>query len=273
MQRSILAAVMAVALAPAVATAGPKFAELEGAVPADVMDAAAINTALVAALGGDKTAIKAVQTECGLKGANVNGVLGPNTQRCLTNHAEVMARARKHAADDRAAIEADLAKCSASGGDCAKARDAALAAAAAAAKERDALAAKAAASGDEDGPPGPVDMTLFAGQNCPPGFQGRWLKNGQFTCDKPRWGVSLERPTADPSGSAYGGVLKVAAPAGREGLGQFPAHPPLPAPPGTCDGAGGKLLCYVLPIAAAGLATLFIVDAASDDFNLVTVER
>lgn len=272
MQRSILAAVMAVALAPAVATAGPKFAELERTVAPDVMDAAAINTALVAALDAQgKDAVKAVQAECGVK--QTGTYAGPLTQRCLTNHAETMARARKHAADDRAAIEADLAKCSASGGDCARARDEALAAAAAAAKERDALAARAAASGDEDGPPGPVDMTLFAGQNCPPGFQGRWLKNGQFTCDKPRWGVSLERPTADPSGSAYGGVLKVAAPAGREGLGQFPAHPPLPAPRGTCDGAGGALLCYVLPIAAATIGGLLIADAASDDFNLVNVRR
>ncbi|MDP3775085.1 MAG: hypothetical protein Q8Q85_12545, partial [Gemmatimonadales bacterium] len=273
MQKSTLAAVMAVALSvPAVAIAGPKFEELERAVAPNVMDAGAIEAALVAALGTDLAAIAAVQAECGIK-PQKKVVLGENTRSCITRHAETMARARKHAADDRAAIEAQLGTCTAGAGDCATARDAALAAAQAAAAERDALKLRLSTSGDEDGPPGPVDMTAFAERNCPPGFQGAWTASGQFTCNKPRWGVQLERPSADPSGAAYAGVLKVTAPAGREGLGQFPAAPPLPEPKGTCDGAGGKLLCYVLPIAAGTLAVLFIADAASDDFNLVTVER
>ncbi|MBI4434451.1 hypothetical protein HY635_01355 [Candidatus Uhrbacteria bacterium] len=268
---------------PSIALAGPKFEELERAVAADVMDADAINAALLKALGTDRAAVRAVQTEC-FGTANpklISGVLGGSTQSCIRDHADAMARARKHAADDRAAIDKELGTCKVGATDCATARDAAAAAAAAAAverdrlkAERDALAARVAAGGsDEDSPPGPLDMSAYVASHCPPGFQGRWLKNGQFSCTEPRWTVAQGRPTADPSGTSFTGGLTVTAPPGREGLGQFPVPPPPPEPRATCDGAGGKLLCYVLPVAAAVVGGLLIADAASEDFNLVNVRR
>ncbi|MDO8621965.1 MAG: hypothetical protein Q7R80_01930 [bacterium] len=267
-----MAAVMAVALSvPAIAIAGPKFEELERAVPAGLTDAAAINAALIEALGADVAAIAAVQAECGIKPLK-KVYLGDNTKACITRHAETMARARKHAADDRAAIEAELGTCKAGSGDCVTARDAATAAAAAAVAERDALKLRLA-SGDAAATPGPVDLTAWVNRNCPPGFQGQWLSGGELECRPARVKPVLGRAVANASGTAAVASLTLEPPAGREGLAPILFPPPLPEPPGTCDGAGGALLCYVLPIAAGTLAVLFIADAASDDFNLVTVER
>lgn len=281
-----MAAVFTAALsAPAVAIAGPKFEELERAVPAELKDAAAIYDALLKALGTDGEAVKALQRECFgtrnptlIKGAVVKG---GSTEACIKDHAEAMARARAHAAADRAAIEAQLGTCTAGAGDCVKARDAAAAAAAAAAAERDALKARLASGGDlyGDSDLAPfADASAFGRQNCPPGFQARWVasddgKSGTLTCSEPVWKFTAGLGALDPSGTAMTTPVDVGFPKGRYAPAPILVPPPPPEPKGTCDGTGGKLLCYVLPAAAVVIGGLLIVDAASDDFNLVTVRR
>lgn len=288
-----MAAVFTAALsAPAVAIAGPKFEELERAVPAELKDAAAIYDALLKALGTDVEAVKALQRECFgnknptlIKGALVKG---GSTDACIRDHADAMARARAHAAEDRAAIEADLGKCTAGAGDCVKARDAAAAAAAAAAAERDKLKAERDALdlrlrsggdlyGDSDLAPF-ADASAFGRQNCPPGFQARWVatddgKSGTLTCSEPVWKFTAGLGALDPSGTAMTTPVDVGFPKGRYAPAPILVPPPPPEPKGTCDGAGGKLLCYVLPAAAAVVAGLIVADVASDDFDLITVER
>lgn len=288
-----MAAVFTAALsAPAVAIAGPKFEELERAVPAELKDADAIADALVKALGTDREAVRALQRECfGIKNPTLlSGALvrGGSTEACIKDHAEAMARARAHAAADRAAIEASLGTCTKGAGDCATARDAAAAAATAAAAERDKLKAERDALdlrlrsggelyGDSDLAPF-ADASAFGRQNCPPGFQARWVasddgKSGTLTCSEPVWRFTAGLGALDPSGTAMTTPVEVGFPKGRYAPAPILVPPPPPEPKGTCDGAGGKLLCYVLPVTAAVIGGLLIADAASEDFNLISVRR
>ncbi len=274
-----MAAVMMAALSvPAIAIAGPKFEELERAVAADVKDADAINAALLKALGTDRAAVRALQTECfGSANARlISGVLGGATQACIRDHADAMARARAHAAEDRKAIEASLATCTAGSGDCVKARDAAAASAAAAVAERDALRARLASGGDlyGDSDVRPIAKAqAYANAHCAPGSQPRWINDSTFVCTDPVFRVVRGECALDVSGGEMTCESSVEPPKGREGVVPFRAPPPLPEPKGTCDGAGGKLLCYVLPVTAAVIGGLLIADAASEDFNLVSVRR
>lgn len=286
-----MAAVFTAALsAPAVAIAGPKFEELERAVPAELKDAAAIYDALLKALGTDREAVRAVQRECFGDAATrlITGVNGPSTQACIKDHAEVMARARAHAAADRAAIEAQLGTCTVGAGDCVTARDAATAAATAATAERDKLKAERDALdlrlrsggdlyGDSDLAPF-ADASAFGRANCPSGFQARWVatddgKSGTLTCSEPVWKFTAGLGALDPSGTALTTLVELGFPKGRYAPAPIPIPQPLPEPKGTCDGAGGVLLCYVLPISAAVVGGLLVADAASEDFNLVNVRR
>lgn len=281
-----MAAVFTAALsAPAVAIAGPKFEELERAVPAELKDAGAITDALVKALGTDREAVRALQRECfGTKNPTLlSGALvrGGSTEACIKDHAEAMARARAHAAADRAAIEASLGTCTAGAGDCVKARDAAAAERDKLKAERDALDLRLRSGGDlyGDSDLAPfADASAFGRQNCPPGFQARWVatddgKSGTLTCSEPVWKFKAGLGALDPSGTAMTTPVELGFPKGRYAPAPILVPPPPPEPKGTCDGAGGVLLCYVLPIAAGTVAVLLVADAASDDFDLITVER
>lgn len=279
-----MAAVLTAALSvPATAFAGPKFEELERTVAADVTDADAINAALLQALGTDRESVRAVQRECFGDAATrlITGVNGTSTQACIKDHAEAMARARAHAAEDRARIEAELGTCKTDGTDCATARDTAVAAAAAAVAEREALQARLASGGDlyGDSTVDPfADASAFGRANCPSGFQARWVatddgKSGTLTCSEPVWKFTAGLGALDPSGTAMTTPVEVGFPKGRYAPAPIPIPQPLPEPKGTCDGAGGVLLCYVAPVAVAVIGGLLIADAASEDFNLISVRR
>lgn len=272
-----LMAALAVSLVSATVFAGPKFEELERAIPADVVEADPIYTALVGALGGDAEAIKLVQAECGLA---TTGALATQTQRCLKNHAAAVSAARKHAAADRLAIEADLGGCNTARGEC----DVALADMTA---ERDeALARAGSGGGGEDygelvGICAKVDLTQFVGTCDPVSQNARCVPDDgaplgfTVSCVPKRVHGEVASLTIRPDGSADA-QFNVTPQKGTLAPAALPWQvPPQPFPEaeGTCDGFGGVLLCYALPVAVVVVGGLLIADAASSDFNLVTIRR
>jgi|GEM_PF-5901182 len=272
-----LAAVLAVAmLAPAAASAGPKFSELEQAVPSELVEADAIYQKMVEALGGDADAIKQVQDECGL---GKTGDLGPRAKRCVRAHAETIASARKHAAEDRQALEDKLAQCGDNG-------DACSANLKRVSDERDAALAKAKSGdgefGELEGICAKVNLSQYVGMCDPVAQNVRCVTDAKtpysftLTCVPKRVSVEVAKLVILPGGKLADAEFDPKPQKGTLTPSELPwqtAPQPMPKAKGTCSGFGGVMLCYVLPTAVTVAAGLLVADGLSDNFNLVTVRR
>lgn len=247
-------AALAVALSvPATAFAGPKFEALEKGVPVNVTDARQILDAFLKQLGTDTAAIKAVQAECGLVQTGANET---KTQACLREHAEIVARARQQAAAAVADLERELAV----------------------ARRGGARLARIDPLRKPEFTP-IADVSDFASRSCPPGTQVRFFTPHKFTCADAVYDVRTEAECARaPVDTACRpGITALGVDYGRQDVVPIPppvSFPEIPEPPGTCDGVGGALLCYGLPIVGVVALGFYVGHVIqTGDFAPVTVQR